>query len=379
MSSSRELRIYPPIFSTPKNGVGKIFLEPGEINKHASVTAEGKLIISEEAYPDDILAILVSIMSRREEKDIYIQNACNYLRLAISELDERAIKIHNYSSNPEEKNLNMIASNRDLHTISEKMTNYLYKKQLKYAGPKATYHELIVDEDELKFLNNKLDWVEENGKFEQFDYRYRLDMRYVFYGDLIRVTTPVKNSSYRNDGLFIFDGDKLVNLSAEWDEYGSIPPEFEIKEDNLIGPEYWIECSPCIKSIRERLDTDFDKNQSNEIYDTYFNFPGMSHNMIIFPSSEIRKKLANKVIWDGFGYSTSEIIKNYEWIVICDDEYLQTESDENKQKFIDQILNKDFAFDAPIGNYYNFNELVSKQCKTLKTGYVFSLLEKRKN
>lgn len=42
---------------------------------------------------------------------------------------------------------------------------------------------------------------------------------------------------YRNDGKYIFDGEEILNLNEEPDEYGSIPTEFQIGE---FPPRYWI-------------------------------------------------------------------------------------------------------------------------------------------
>ena len=63
------------------------------------------------------------------------------------------------------------------------------------------------------------------------------------FGDLVaNLSIPI----YRNNGLLIFDGDKLVNLDSKIDEYGAVPYDVEVLNINteetggkLIPPRYW--------------------------------------------------------------------------------------------------------------------------------------------
>jgi len=54
-------------------------------------------------------------------------------------------------------------------------------------------------------------------------------------GDLILFDA---NIGYRNDGVCIFNGDRIVDLYAEVDDYGSLPPEFRVIENN-VPLLYW--------------------------------------------------------------------------------------------------------------------------------------------
>ena len=48
--------------------------------------------------------------------------------------------------------------------------------------------------------------------------------------------------SYRNDGKYIFDGDKFISLEFEPDDYGNLPKEFKILDDYLtFSPIYWLD------------------------------------------------------------------------------------------------------------------------------------------
>jgi hypothetical protein len=105
------------------------------------------------------------------------------------------------------------------------------------------------------------DWIEYNlikGNFiynsEYLNYRYKntkyTNKAYKFIfdpikdhpnikrGDLIRFTKDgIEEHGYRNDGVWIWDGQKLCQLDTDIDDYGSIPSNFKIgKEFNY---DHW--------------------------------------------------------------------------------------------------------------------------------------------
>lgn len=45
-------------------------------------------------------------------------------------------------------------------------------------------------------------------------------------------------AGYRNDGVAIFNGTKIINLSYEPDDYGNLPNSFRVIEDN-VPIKYW--------------------------------------------------------------------------------------------------------------------------------------------
>ena len=55
-------------------------------------------------------------------------------------------------------------------------------------------------------------------------------------GDVVTLDT---DAGYRNDGKFIWDGKKVIGLYTEVDDYGSLPPEIEIADDNDFEPDSW--------------------------------------------------------------------------------------------------------------------------------------------
>jgi hypothetical protein len=55
-------------------------------------------------------------------------------------------------------------------------------------------------------------------------------------GDVVTLDT---DAGYRNNGKFIWDGKKVIGLYTEVDDYGSLPPEIEIADDNDFEPDSW--------------------------------------------------------------------------------------------------------------------------------------------
>jgi len=58
------------------------------------------------------------------------------------------------------------------------------------------------------------------------------------HGDIIN-TIPA--GRYRNTGTLIWDAlsEHALNLASEFDDYGSIPSEFQVSEDSIFHPMYW--------------------------------------------------------------------------------------------------------------------------------------------
>ena len=55
-------------------------------------------------------------------------------------------------------------------------------------------------------------------------------------GDVVILDT---DAGYRNDGKFIWNGKKVIDLYTEVDDYGSLPPEIEIADDNDFTAYSW--------------------------------------------------------------------------------------------------------------------------------------------
>ena len=58
-------------------------------------------------------------------------------------------------------------------------------------------------------------------------------------GDVIHLEI---GGDYRNDGKYIYDGEKIVQLGYKADQYGAVPPQFKVLDDDLnFSATYWLE------------------------------------------------------------------------------------------------------------------------------------------
>src|SRR3989344_1722726 len=49
-----------------------------------------------------------------------------------------------------------------------------------------------------------------------------------------------QNAGYRSDGVCIYDGENVVNLACEPDEYGTIPKQFKVLGEEKFSTDYWV-------------------------------------------------------------------------------------------------------------------------------------------
>jgi hypothetical protein len=97
--------------------------------------------------------------------------------------------------------------------------------------------------------------------------------RNIANGDIIDIESE---SHYRNNGIFMWNGKKVVELYTDYDDYGSVPPEIEIADDNDFTPTSWLDLidhnsviwfSP---EIRSRME--FERGGPRDVH-YYDNFP----------------------------------------------------------------------------------------------------------
>ena len=115
-------------------------------------------------------------------------------------------------------------------------------------------------------------------------------------GDLVCLNTKEKH--WRNDDVYIFDGITLIELSTEYDDYGHIPPEFEVS-DNGFGPNHW----------RDVID----------------------HNGYFFPVDEIRQRALASIKIGTFEWFDEPLLHSI--VTIGDEEYTL---------FFDHVLVEDY-------------------------------------
>ena len=92
--------------------------------------------------------------------------------------------------------------------------------------------------DNLFQLNAETDsWKYNNPKYKRnykFEFNPKKDHK-IKKGD----TICFGGRSYRNEGVWIWDGNKIINLDDSIDDYGSVPSLFKV--GNEFKPNHWID------------------------------------------------------------------------------------------------------------------------------------------
>jgi len=104
---------------------------------------------------------------------------------------------------------------------------YQYPKWIESAWQNGYFSE---------YNNETKGWKYKNPNKEK-NYRFEfnpIQKNNIKRGDIINF-----EGSYRNEGKWIWDGTKIVNLYTEVDDYGSVPPEFKVGKD--FQPNHWID------------------------------------------------------------------------------------------------------------------------------------------
>lgn len=100
---------------------------------------------------------------------------------------------------------------------------------------------------------------------------------------------------YRNTGICIFDGKKLLNLSFEYDEYGHLPKKFHVINNN-VPIQYW--------SWAHR---------------------GIDHNSIIwFDQTQVKQQCLDNIVFGKSSAHTTFVINDKSYIMeymLCDNDF----------------------------------------------------------
>lgn len=116
---------------------------------------------------------------------------------------------------------------RNHEIINEKIDEYLVNNPQEEANIFDMYVELSEDE-----YDRELDFIVPDTLQEAFDnwgYKY-----FVRRGDIIFNSV---HDRYRNDGKCLFDGNKLIGLETDFNEYGHVSREFLAFTE--FPPDYW--------------------------------------------------------------------------------------------------------------------------------------------
>jgi hypothetical protein len=116
---------------------------------------------------------------------------------------------------------------------------------------RATEHFTFVDDLYLKSFDDSrpVREVADHMNLAIWKYAYQHPKSRPKWGDIVWV----KGYLYRNEGIIFHDGEDLIELPGYVDDYGTIPPEFQIlirhpnNPKKIIQPEYWLEDS--IRSV----------------------------------------------------------------------------------------------------------------------------------
>src|SRR5438105_2678155 len=82
--------------------------------------------------------------------------------------------------------------------------------------------------------------LDDDTYFNEENARIALDFLRKGNNDLVKGDLIIFDSieSYRNEGVAIFDGEKIIDISHEPDLYGTLPQQFHVIEDE-VPIKYW--------------------------------------------------------------------------------------------------------------------------------------------
>lgn len=92
---------------------------------------------------------------------------------------------------------------------------------------RASIHEIVIQDDDYKeFVSNQ--------NYDILKKYYNSDWK---YGDVICVTNS-KDYGYRNNGKYMWDGENVIDLDYEYDDYGTVSSTFLVGKD-FNTAMYW--------------------------------------------------------------------------------------------------------------------------------------------
>lgn len=116
-------------------------------------------------------------------------------------------------------------------------------------------------------------------------------------GDLVRLNCS-EEGNYRNDNLFIFNGKELEDLCFDYDEYGSLPPDYQVTETDF-HPFYWAKC----RTNRET-----------------FSYNEIVHNSIFFLSKGFKQMFIDNIKWEKYTWTSTITLKGYQLTLVYNGE-----------------------------------------------------------
>lgn len=171
---------------------------------------------------------------------------------------------------------------RNNEVINEKVDEYLEKHPQK----RANVFEIKVDLNETEF-DQDIDFIVSDSLQDAFNkWGYRHFMR---RGDILFNSVYLR---YRNDGKCLFDGEKLVGLEGDFNEYGHVSHEFLAFVE--FPPDYWDDLA--YNGMRIAW-TDFSRINILDVYDDRHydtlhichevEFRGKRYSLMLNPGEEV--------------------------------------------------------------------------------------------
>jgi hypothetical protein len=144
--------------------------------------------------------------------------------------------------------------------------------------------------NEVFYTTDEVYEVSEVGLAKGLEYLQNEDL---VFGDLVEyeyVMNGEPKGRYRNDGLVIYDGEKLVNLYRNLDEYGSLHIIFQVIRkgvpldywNDFIDHNYyvWFDISPVYEEINDNID------REGESIFTYFHYENEKYYIALINNGE---------------------------------------------------------------------------------------------
>ena len=105
------------------------------------------------------------------------------------------------------------------------------------------------------------------------------------------------DAGYRNEGVYMWNGTKVIALYTEVDDYGSVPPEIEIAQDNDFTPDSWVDLIDhnAIIWFSPELRNMMDFERQGNIYVAYLNFDGVRWKIEYTPNNQVPENFRNDI------------------------------------------------------------------------------------
>lgn len=160
------------------------------------------------------------------------------------------------------------------------------------ATERANYYEIAGSEEKEFYMSSDKDKIAVKYFIEEAK---KLPLK---RGDLVRLAVDKEHGEYRNDNLFIFSGTELEDLCFDYDDYGSVPPNYIVTSDTF-SPFYWTEC---------------------DVKTTKHSYNGICHNSIFFLSKDIRQEFVDNIKWEKYTWISTITIRGHTITLIYDGE-----------------------------------------------------------